>query len=51
MLQTNIKTGEKFGKELDIALDVMRQTPHTQLNKTAFELHYSREPNEGISDL
>ena len=29
----------------------MRKTPHTRLNETAFELHYSREPNTEISNL
>ena len=34
-----------------MALDVMRKTPHTRLNKSAFELHYGREPNTEISNL
>ena len=51
ILLTNIKAGENFGKALDMALDVMRKTPHTRLNKSAFELHYGREPNTEISNL
>ena len=39
-LLTNIKAAEKHGKALDIALDIMRKTPDTQLKKSAFELHY-----------
>ena len=39
-LLTNIKAGERFGKALDLSLDVMRKTPHTKLKKSAFELHY-----------
>ena len=27
-LLTNIKAGERFGKALDMSLDVMRKTPH-----------------------
>ena len=50
-LLTNIKAGEKFGRALDMALDVMRKTPHTRLNKSAFELHYGREPSTEISNL
>ena len=42
---TNIKDGEPFGKALDLALSVMRTTPHTRLRKSAFELHFGREPN------
>ena len=51
ILLTNIKTGEKFNKALDIALNVMRKTPHTRLGKSDFELHYEREPNTEISTL
>ena len=51
ILLTNIKVGENFGRALDMALDVMRKTPHTRLNKSAFELHYGREPNTEISNL
>ena len=51
VLLTNIKAGETFGKALNIALDVMRKTHHTRLNKSAFELHYGREPNTEISSL
>ena len=50
-LLTTIKAGENFGKALDMALDVMRKTPHTRLRKSAFELHYGREPNTEISTL
>ena len=51
ILLTNIKAGENFGRALDMALDVMRKSPHTRLNKSAFELHYGREPNTEISNL
>ena len=44
-LLTNIKDGKPFGKALDLALNVMRTTPHTRLRKSAFELHFGREPN------
>ena len=51
ILLTNVKAGENFGNALDMALDVLRKTPHTRLNKSAFELHYGREPNTEISNL
>ena len=50
-LLTNTKAGERFGKALDMSLDVMRKTPHTRLKKSAFELHYGRKPNTEISNL
>ena len=30
-LLTNLKAGERFGKALDIALEIMRKTPHSRL--------------------
>ena len=51
ILLVNIKAGENLGETLDMALDVMRKTPHTRLNKSAFELHYGREPNTEMSNL
>ena len=51
ILLTNIKADENFGKALDTALDEMRKTPHNRLNKSAFELHYGREPNTEINNL
>ena len=51
ILLANTKAGEKFGRASDIALDLMRKTPHRQLKKPAFELHYGREPNTEIGNL
>ena len=51
ILLTNIKAGENFAKALGMALDLMRKTTHTILNKSAFELHYGREPTTEISNL
>ena len=50
-LVTNIKAGERFGKALDLSLDVIRKTLHTKLKKSAFELHYGRKPNTEITNL
>ena len=50
-LLTNIKAGERFGKALEIALEIMRKTPDTRLKKSAFELHYGRSPNTEVSNL
>ena len=50
-LLTNIKDGEPFGKALDLALNVMRTTPHTRLRKSAFELHFGRESNTEWSNM
>ena len=46
-----MKAGEKVKNALDIALNVMRKTPHASLGTSAFELHYGREPNSEISNL
>ena len=50
-LLTNLKAGERFGKALDIALEIMRKTLHTRLKKSAFELHYGRSLNTEVSNL
>ena len=50
-LQSNIKAGERFGKALDMSLDVIRKPPHTRLRKSAFQLHYGRKPNTEIRNL
>ena len=50
-LLTNLKAGERFGKTLDMSLDVLRKTPYTRLKKSAFELHYGRKPKREISNL
>ena len=50
-LLTNIKAAEKINRVLDIAFDVKRKTPNTQLKKTAIEFHYGREPNTEVSNL
>ena len=50
-LLTNIKAGERFGKALDLSLDVVRKTPQTKPIKSAFELHYGRKPNTEVTNL
>ena len=50
-LLTNIKAGENYSTALDLALDVMRKTPHTRLERSAFELHYGRKPNTEITNM
>ena len=51
ILLKNIKARERFSKALDLALDVMRKTPHPRSKKSAFELHYGRKPNTEKSNL
>ena len=49
-LLTNINAGERFGKALDMSLEVMRKTHYTRVRKSAFELHYGRKPSTEISN-
>ena len=46
-----MKACKNIRQALDIALDVMRKTPHTLSKKSATELHYGREPNTEIGNL
>ena len=50
-LLTNMNAGEPFVKALDLGLGVIRTTPHTRLKKSAFELHFGREPNTELSNM
>ena len=50
-LLSDIIVGESFGKSLDLALGVMRTNSHTRLKKSAFELHFGREPNTELSNM
>ena len=51
ILLTNLKAGKRFGKALDMSLDVMRKTPNPRLKKFASELHYGRKSKTDISNL
>ena len=46
-----MKAGGKRSQALDMALDVMRKTLHTELKKSAFESPYGFEPNTEISNM
>ena len=46
---TNFRARENQSKVINIALDVMRKTPHTRLNTSASEMHNGRESNTEIS--
>ena len=50
-LLTNIKAAERFGKVLEISLELMRKTQHTRLKQSAIELQYGRKPNTEIGNL
>ena len=48
---TNLKDNKSMNESIDLALEVMRMTPHTRLKKSAFELHFGRKPNTELSNL
>ena len=51
LMLTNLNDNKSMNESLDLALEVMRMTPHTRLKKSAFELHFGRKPNTEISNL
>ena len=51
LMLTNLKDNKSMNESLDLALEVMRMTPHTRLKKSAFELHFGRKPNTEINNL
>ena len=48
-LLAQIKAGEIPSKAIDIALDVIRRTPHTRLKKSFIDLYFGQEPNTEMS--
>ena len=40
-----------MNESIDLALEVMRMTPHTRLKKSAFEMHFGRKPNTNVNNL
>ena len=48
---TNLKDNKSMNESIDLALEVMRMTPHTRLKKSAFEMHFGRKPNTDVNNL
>ena len=43
--------GLTFGDSVQLAIKTLRQTPHTKLKMTPFQMHYGRKPRTAITNL
>ena len=43
--------GLKFEKSVNLAIKTIRQTPHSKLNMTPFQIHFGRKPRTAITNL
>ena len=43
--------GLTFEEGVQLAIKTLRQTPHTKLNMTPFQMHYGRKPRTAITNL
>ena len=43
--------GLTFEEGVQLAIKTLRQTPHTRLNMTPFQIHYGRKPRTAITNL
>ena len=47
----NMTDGLTFEEGVQLAIKTLRQTPHTRLNTTPFQMHYGRKPRTAITNL
>ena len=43
--------GLKFEDSVQLAIKTIRQTPHSRLNKTPFQMHLGRKPRTALTNL
>ena len=48
---TNIKDSKSFSESLDIALNLMRMTKNSRLNKSVFESYLGRKPQIQLNNF
>ena len=51
IMLTNLKDNKSMNESIDLALEVMRLTPHSRPKKSAFEIHFGRKLNTDLNNL
>ena len=51
LTRANIADGLMFDESVDLANKTIRQTPHSKLNMTPFQMHFGRKPRTAITFL
>ena len=51
LTRVNMADGLTFEEGVKLAIKTIRQTPHSKLNMTPFQMHYGRKPRTAITNL
>ena len=51
LTRTNVAEGLKFEDSVQLAIKTIRQTPHSRLNMTPFQMHLGRKPRTALTNL
>ena len=51
LTRANMADGSIFEESVDLAIETIRQTPHSKLNMTPFQMHFGRKPRTAITNL
>ena len=51
LTRANITDGLTFEDSVQLAIKTLRQTPHTRLNTSPFQVHFGRKPRTAITNL
>ena len=51
LTRANMADGLTFEEGVKLAIETIRQTPHSKLNMTPFQMHYGRKPRTAITNL
>ena len=51
LTRANMTDGLTFEEGVKLAIKTIRQTPHSKLNMTPFQMHYGRKPRTAITNL
>ena len=51
LTRANMADSLTFEKSVNLAIETIRQNPHSKLNMTPFKLHFGRKPRTAITNL
>ena len=51
LTRANMADGLTFEEKVNLAIKTIRQTPHSKLNMTPFQIHFGRKPRTAITNL
>ena len=51
LIRDNLEDGLTFEESVQLAVKTIRQTPHSKLNMTPFQLHFRQKPRTAITNM